>query len=83
MFYILLDSLETRTRVIQSLAKVGISSVTHYVPLHSSAAGKKYGRQSGLMTITDDLSSKILRLPLWLDMGWAVSSIAKELSVLL
>ena len=37
----------------------------HYIPLHSSPYGKKCGRISGSMKITNDLSSRLLRLPLW------------------
>ena len=44
----------------------GIYSVFHYVPLHSSPAGQKYGRQSGDLSITESLSERLIRLPLWI-----------------
>jgi dTDP-4-amino-4,6-dideoxygalactose transaminase len=64
MYYLLLDSLETRTRVLAELKQNGIQATFHYVPLHSAPAGRKYGRVSGELTITDDLSDRLLRLPL-------------------
>jgi dTDP-4-amino-4,6-dideoxygalactose transaminase len=39
------------------------------VPLHSSPAGKRFGRVAGSMANTDQLSSRLLRLPLWLGLG--------------
>jgi len=66
MYYLILDSLETRTRVIKEMEQQGINTVFHYVPLHSSPAGKKYGRVQGELKNTDHLSERLLRLPLWL-----------------
>ncbi len=68
MFYILLDSLATRTALIAHLKAQGIHPVFHYVPLHSSPAGQKYGRVSGSMEVTDDISERLLRLPLHYEM---------------
>jgi len=68
MYYILLESLEKRTEVIAQLKEQGVNSVFHYVPLHSSPAGKKYGRVSGKMTHTEELADRLLRLPLWVGM---------------
>jgi dTDP-4-amino-4,6-dideoxygalactose transaminase len=68
MFYILLDSLATRTALIAHLKAQGIHPVFHYVPLHSSPAGQKYGRVSGRMEVTDDISERLLRLPLHYEM---------------
>jgi dTDP-4-amino-4,6-dideoxygalactose transaminase len=65
MYYILLDSLEQRGRVIAGLKERGISSVFHYVPLHSAPAGRLHSRFHGDMTQTDQLSDRLLRLPLW------------------
>jgi dTDP-4-amino-4,6-dideoxygalactose transaminase len=66
MYYILLNSLEARTKLIKSLKEKGIYSVFHYIPLHSSPAGKKYGRVATDMEITNKASETILRLPLWI-----------------
>lgn len=66
MYYILLESLEQRTEVIERLRKNGINAVFHYVPLHSSPAGLKYCRAHGSLPVTENLADRLLRLPLWL-----------------
>lgn len=65
MYYILLKNLSTRTELIAYLKHNGINSVFHYVPLHTSPAGKQYSRFQGDMTVTNSLSDRILRLPIW------------------
>jgi dTDP-4-amino-4,6-dideoxygalactose transaminase len=69
MYYIMLHSLEIRTELINHMRENSIYPVFHYVPLHSSPAGKKYGRVFGEMTNTDELSDRLLRLPMWLGMS--------------
>ena len=69
MFYMLLDSLATRSALIAHLKAQGIHPVFHYVPLHSSPAGRKYGRVSGSMQVTDELNERLLRLPLHYEMN--------------
>ena len=66
MYYILLPSLEARTRLIATLNQLDIQTVFHYVPLHSAPAGRVRGRASGSLGVTEDLSARVLRLPLWL-----------------
>jgi len=68
MFYIILNSLEKRTQLIAYLKALDIHTVFHYVPLHSSPAGLKYGRAGSAMTVTDNLSDRLLRLPLHYEM---------------
>ena len=63
IFYIVTGSFDERNKLIRYLSEKNIGSVFHYVPLHSSPAGKKYGRTSGGMTVTDKFSDRILRLP--------------------
>ncbi len=79
MYYILLKSLEKRAEVIAHLKERNVNAVFHYVPLHSSPAGKKYSRISGAMEHTDDLSDRLLRLPLWIDMGDNQAKVIAEL----
>lgn len=64
IFYILTGSLKERAELIEYLKARSILSLFHYVPLHTSPAGIKYGRVSGTMTVTDDISERILRLPM-------------------
>lgn len=68
MYYILLDSLATRTRLIEYLSQQGINAVFHYVPLHLAPAGQRYARVYGELTHTEALSERLLRLPLWVGM---------------
>lgn len=76
MYYIILPSLEGRSRLIERLRALGINTVFHYVPLHSSPAGKRFGRCAGAMTNTDDLSARLLRLPLWVGLEAEAEKIA-------
>jgi dTDP-4-amino-4,6-dideoxygalactose transaminase len=65
MYYVLLESLEKRSAVILKLKESGINAVFHYVPLHTAPAGKKYARTFGSLKKSEDLSDRLLRLPLW------------------
>jgi dTDP-4-amino-4,6-dideoxygalactose transaminase len=66
MFYVLLRDLAERTRFIEHLKQRAIQSVFHYVPLHSSPAGRRLARAHGALERTDEMSERIVRLPLWL-----------------
>lgn len=66
MYYLLLPSLLQRTRFIERLKERGVQAVFHYVPLHTSPAGIAHGRTPFTMTITDSLSERLVRMPLWL-----------------
>lgn len=68
MFYLLLPDIKTRTKFINFLFKREILSVFHYIPLHSSPAGIKYGRTAGELPITDSVSERLVRLPLFVDL---------------
>ncbi|MCI5955487.1 MAG: dTDP-4-amino-4,6-dideoxygalactose transaminase [Clostridiales bacterium] len=68
MYYILLRSLEERTALIAYLRERGISAVFHYVPLHSAAAGLKFGRFAGEDRYTTALSERLLRLPMYYEL---------------
>jgi dTDP-4-amino-4,6-dideoxygalactose transaminase len=52
--------------VLAELKQRGIGALFHYVPLHSSPAGRKFGRCATSMAVTEDLSGRLIRLPLWL-----------------
>lgn len=68
MFYLILENLDARSRLIRHLKEAGILAVFHYVPLHSAPAGKKYARVNGTMAVTEDLSERLVRLPLYHDL---------------
>lgn len=65
LYYLLLSTTEMREAMIAALADQGVHAVFHYVPLHSSPAGQNLGRAAGSMGVTDDISSRLVRLPLW------------------
>lgn len=65
MFYIKLKDLEERTSFLSFLKEKGILAVFHYVPLHSSLAGKKFARFSGEDNFTTSESERLARLPLY------------------
>lgn len=65
MYYIKVRDLETRTRLLAYLRQKGILSVFHYVPLHTAAAGQRFGRFHGEDLFTTRESERILRLPMY------------------
>lgn len=65
LYYVLLSPELDRNIVIAALKKSDIGAVFHYVPLHSSPGGKRYGRQHGSLENTDKYSKSLVRLPLW------------------
>ena len=65
MYYLLLPSLETRQALIRHLKQQGILSVFHYLPLHLSEMGRKYGGKAGDCPVTENLSDRLLRLPFY------------------
>ena len=65
MFYLKVKDLKTRSKLIEHLKQNNISSVFHYVPLHSAPAGKKFGKFDGMDDFTTSESEKIIRLPMY------------------
>lgn len=69
MYYIILPEHVDRQAVLEQLKQTGIYSVFHYVPLHQSPAGRRLGRVSGDLRITERLSARLVRLPLWMNIS--------------
>lgn len=65
IFYVITGSLRERIDLASFLKDRGISAFFHYVPLHSSPAGKVYGRTCGTLEVTTAISNCLLRLPLY------------------
>ena len=68
MFYAIVSNDETRTRLLETLNAAGVNAVFHYVPLHSSKAGRRFGRTCGDLSQTDSISGRLIRFPLWIGM---------------
>ena len=65
MYYIKVRDMDERTALIRHLKENGVHSVFHYVPLHSSPAGRKFGRFHGEDVYTTKESERLLRLPMY------------------
>lgn len=77
IYYLLLPNLDARNALIEKLKACGINAVFHYVPLHLSPAGRKYGKQGNLL-LTQDLSERLVRLPLWVGMEERVEYVIQQ-----
>lgn len=71
MYYILLQPEADRQKVLAGLKENSIGAVFHYVPLHSSPAGLRFGRAHGDLSLTTSLSQRLVRLPMWLGLSEA------------
>lgn len=71
MFFVLLNTPQERSDFIAHMEAAGIRSPFHYVPLHSSPGGLKYGRTAGPLSVTDSTAARLVRLPMFagLDAG--------------
>lgn len=67
MYYVLLAPSADREEVLARLTSEGIGAVFHYVPLHDSPAGRRYGRTNGNLTVTNDVASRLIPSA---DVGW-------------
>lgn len=69
MYYVLLAPGIDRHKILSELKKNDIYSVFHYIPLHSSPGGKRYGRMHGDLRVTVEQSKRLVRLPLWVGLS--------------
>lgn len=85
IYYLLLPDREQRDGLIANLRQNSINAVFHYVPLHSAPAGLLYGRTHGPMSMTDGLSQRLVRLPLWVgledDIDIVIETVLKHLKI--
>jgi len=65
MYYVLLSAESNRQTVLDFLKAQGVQAVFHYVPLHDSPAGRRFGRSHGDLEVTTRQSARLIRLPLW------------------
>ena len=66
IYYVLLNPDINRDAILDELNRNGVISVFHYVPLHSSPAGKKFGRINGDLKNTNIQAARLIRLPIWI-----------------
>jgi dTDP-4-amino-4,6-dideoxygalactose transaminase len=69
MFYVIMPSLESRQALITHLRACGILGVFHYLPLHLSPMGLRFGGRQGDCPVTEELSDRLLRLPFFTGMS--------------
>ena len=69
LFYLCLPDTSTRSRLIAHLASQGILAVSHYVPLNTSPFGRQLGGRPGQCPVTEDVSERLVRLPLYNDIS--------------
>jgi dTDP-4-amino-4,6-dideoxygalactose transaminase len=68
IYYLILEDVDKRNALLKFLNDRGVNAVFHFIPLHSSPGGLKYGKTSGTLPVTDDLSHRLIRVPLWAGM---------------
>jgi dTDP-4-amino-4,6-dideoxygalactose transaminase len=69
MFHVIMPSLESRQALISHLAELGILAVFHYLPLHLSPMGLRFGGHRGDCPVTEDLADRLLRFPFFTGMS--------------
>jgi dTDP-4-amino-4,6-dideoxygalactose transaminase len=74
MFYVIMPSPESRQALISHLAGFGILAVFHYLPLHLSPMGLRFGGRQGDCPVTEDLADRLLRLPFFTGMSGSEQS---------
>jgi dTDP-4-amino-4,6-dideoxygalactose transaminase len=81
IYWLLAPDRQSRDRVIARLGEHGVRAQFHYVPLHSSPAGLRYGRVAGDLAVTTDVAARLFRLPIWAGMTRADVDRVCELTV--
>ncbi len=71
IYYVLVASAYERDRLLREFNSADINAVFHYVPLHDSVAGRRYGRPHGRLSTTDEVAGRVIRLPLFSGMSEA------------
>jgi dTDP-4-amino-4,6-dideoxygalactose transaminase len=78
MFYVLLPDADARARVLSGMRERGVHATFHYVPLHSSPGGHRFAARELACPTTDRISSRLLRLPFYTDLGDAEATVVVE-----
>jgi dTDP-4-amino-4,6-dideoxygalactose transaminase len=80
IYFLLMENAARRDAVIANLRAREIVAPFHYVPLHSSPAGRRFGRTSGSLGVTEDVASRLIRLPVWFGMGDLAARVVEEVA---
>lgn len=83
MYYLIMQDAATRSSLLAHMKQNSIDAIFHYVPLHASRAGRKYGRVAGDMTATVDMSERLVRMPFWLGLDEQVEVVASHIAAAL
>jgi dTDP-4-amino-4,6-dideoxygalactose transaminase len=75
MYYLLLRDIADRDAFIAHMRSAGVTTPFHYVPLHSAPAGLRYGRAPSALPVTDDISARLARLPMFFEIGDAQDAV--------
>ena len=67
IYYVLMPNEKQRRIALASLNKRGIKATFHYSPLHTAAAGRRFGKIFGSLVNTEQIASRLIRLPLFAD----------------
>jgi dTDP-4-amino-4,6-dideoxygalactose transaminase len=81
LYYILLPTAEKSQQLIARMKADGINTPFHYVPLHTAPAGARFTRTSGSLVHTEELSARLVRLPLYPRMGQARDRVLEQLLI--
>jgi dTDP-4-amino-4,6-dideoxygalactose transaminase len=79
IYYLLLPDGKSRDALMAVLKARGINTTFHYVPLHDSPAGRRYGRTCGPLTVTRSVSERLVRLPLFIEMMQGTKVVINEI----
>jgi dTDP-4-amino-4,6-dideoxygalactose transaminase len=69
IFYLVTRNEREQASLIRHLDSNGISAVFHYVPLHNSPAGMQLARTSGPLPVTENISARLVRLPMYSELN--------------
>ena len=72
LFYLLMKNYSERANFINFMNLSKINCIFHYIPLHTSPAGMKFGRTASSMEITESISSRLVRLPFWIGLDTSI-----------
>ena len=80
IYYVMLPDAAARDRTLARLVSAGVHAAFHYIPLHASPAGRRFGRTAGPLPVTEAVATRLLRLPLWI--GMTADDVARAVEAL-